>query len=354
MNKLFTPVQVGGYTLSNRLVMAPMTRSRAQYDGTPGELATEYYAQRATVGLIIAEGTQPSDDGQGYLMTPGIYTDAHVAGWRKITTAVHNQGGHIFIQLMHAGRMSHPDNTPHHRQGVAPSSIAPATPMFTVKGMQDIPVPRALSTEEVRQTVADFRFAARRAIEAGADGVEIHGANAYLIQQFLAPSANTRTDEYGGSIENRARFALEVAAAVAEEIGADRTAIRLSPGITMWGIDEGEEGPALYRYLVAELNKLGLAYLHIMEQGNEPLLKEIRERWEQTLIVNRPGQPREKIGSDVQSGLAELEAYGQMVLANPDFVERLISNAPMNEADRNTFFGGSAQGYTDYPSLNAI
>ncbi|WP_322091089.1 oxidoreductase [Limnobaculum xujianqingii] len=216
MNKLFTPVQVGRYTLSNRLVMAPMTRSRAQYDGTPGELATEYYAQRATIGLIVAEGTQPSDDGQGYLMTPGIYTDAHVAGWRKITTAIHNKGGHIFIQLMHAGRMSHPDNTPHHRQGVAPSAIAPATPMFTVKGMQDIPVPRALSTEEVRQTVADFRFAARRAIEAGADGVEIHGANAYLIQQFLAPSANTRTDEYGGSIENRARFALEVAAAVAE------------------------------------------------------------------------------------------------------------------------------------------
>jgi N-ethylmaleimide reductase len=354
MSKLFDPVRVGRHTLKNRLVMAPMTRSRAQFDGTPGELAAEYYAQRASVGLIVAEGTQPSDDGQGYLTTPGIYTDAHVAGWKKTTDAVHANGSHIFIQLMHAGRMSHPDNTPHHRQGVAPSAIAPDTGMFTMKGMQDIPVPRALTTEEVRQTVADFAFAARRAIEAGADGIEIHGANAYLIQQFFAPSANTRTDEYGGSIENRARFAIEIAQAVAREIGADRTAIRLSPGTAMWGIDEGAEGPDLYRYLVAELDKLGLAYLHIMHLGNDSLLADIRKRWKGTLVLNRPSRPRELIGSDVASGLADLEAYGAMVLANPDFVERLKGNAPMNEADRNTFFGGSAQGYTDYPVLASI
>ncbi len=186
MTTVFDSVQLGRYTLPNRLVMAPMTRSRAQYDGTPGELAATYYAQRASVGLIVAEGTQPSDNGQGYLTTPGIYTDAHVAGWKKVTDAVHAKGGHIFIQLMHAGRMSHPDNTPHHRQGVAPSAIAPGSGMFTAKGMQDIPTPRALTTEEVRQTIADFAFAARRAIEAGADGVEIHGANAYLVQQFFA------------------------------------------------------------------------------------------------------------------------------------------------------------------------
>src|SRR5579864_3717400 len=266
---LFAPVRLGRLELKNRLVMAPLTRSRAQFDGTPGELAAEYYAQRASVGLIVTEGTQPSDDGQGYLTTPGICTDAHVAGWKKITDAVHAKGGHIFIQIMHAGRMSHPDNTPHRRPGVAPSAIAPGTGMFTAKGMQDIPVPRALSTHEVLQTVQDFRHAARRAIEAGADGVEIHGANAYLIQQFFAPSANTRTDEYGGSIENRARFAIQVAAAIAEEIGADRTAIRLSPGMTRWGIDEGAEGPALYRYLVAELDKLGLAYLHVIHNGDE-------------------------------------------------------------------------------------
>lgn len=201
------------------------------------------------------------------------------------------------------------------------------------------------------QTISDFRFAARRAIEAGADGVEIHGANAYLIQQFFVPSANTRTDEYGGSIENRTRFAIEVAKAIAEEIGADRTAIRLSPGTAMWGIDEGVEGPDLYQYLVAELNKLGLAYLHIMHLGNEPLLADMRKLWKQALILNRPGRPREQIGADIDSGLAELDAYGQMVLANPDFVERIRTHAPLNEADRNTFFGGTAQGYTDYPTL---
>lgn len=353
MSQLFAPARVGRYTLTNRLVMAPMTRSRAALDGTPGELAALYYSQRASVGLIVAEGAQPSDDGQGYLTTPGIYTDAHVAGWKKITSAVHDKGSRIFIQLMHAGRMSHPDNTPHHRQGVAPSAIAPGSQMFTLGGMQEIPVPRALTTEEVRQTVQDFRFAARRAIEAGADGVEIHGANAYLIQQFFAPSANTRTDEYGGSIENRARIAIEIAQAIAEEIGAERTAIRLSPGGTLWGIDEGEEGPALYRYLVAELDKLGLAYLHVMHLGNDDLLKDIRKLWAQSLILNRPGRLREQIGDDVTSGLADLEAYGQMILANPDFVERLQTNAPFNEADRSTFFGGSEQGFTDYPAFSA-
>ena len=351
MNQLFTPVRVGRYTLSNRLVMAPMTRSRAQLDGTPGELAALYYAQRASIGLIVTEAAQPSDDGQGYLATPGIHTDAHVAGWRQTTDAVHARGGHIFIQIMHAGRMSHPDNTQHHRQGVAPSAIAPDTGIFTPTGMQDIPVPRALTTEEVRQTAQDFRLAARRAIEAGADGVEIHGANAYLIQQFFAPSANTRTDAYGGAIENRARFAIEVATAIAGEIGANRTAIRLSPGTAMWGIDEGAEGAALYRYLVAELNTLGLAYLHIMHLGNEPLLADIRQLWKQTLIVNRPSRPREQMGSDVASGLADLEAYGQAVLANPDFVARLQADAPLNSADPGTFFGGAAQGYTDYPVL---
>ncbi|MFC5429733.1 alkene reductase [Paraburkholderia denitrificans] len=354
MSKLFDSVRVGRYTLQNRLVMAPMTRSRAQFDGTPGALAARYYAQRAGVGLIVSEGTQPSDDGQGYLTTPGIYTDAHVAGWQKIADAVHARGGHIFIQLMHAGRMSHPDNTPHHRMGVAPSAIAPGTGMFTAKGMQDIPVPRALTTEEVHQTVADFAFAARRAVEAGADGVEIHGANAYLIQQFFAPSANTRTDEYGGSIENRVRFAIEVATAIADEIGADRTAIRLSPGTTMWGIDEGEEGPQLYRHLVAELDKLGLAYLHVMHQGNEPLLADLRKLWRGKLILNRPGRPREQVGADVASGMADLEAYGSMVLANPDFVERLKANAVMNEPHREGFFGGTEKFYTDYPTLSEV
>lgn len=352
MNKVFEPVKMGRYTLKNRLVMAPMTRSRAQYDGTPGELAAEYYAQRAGVGLIVSEGTQPSEDGQGYLTTPGIYTDAQVVGWKQTTDAVHAKGSRLFIQLMHAGRMSHPDNTPHHRQAVAPSAIAPNAPMFTLKGMQDIPVPRALSHADIQQTIADFRFAARRAIESGADGVEIHGANAYLVQQFFAISANTRTDEYGGSLQNRARFALEVAQAIAGEIGADRTALRISPSITMWGINEGAEGPDLYRYLVAELDKLGLAYLHVMHQSTEALLTDIRKLWHSSLIINRPSRAREQIGADIESGLADLEAYGQMILANPDFVERLKTNAPMNTADRASFFGGTEKGYTDYLTLN--
>jgi N-ethylmaleimide reductase len=353
MKQSFAPVRVGGDTLPNRLVMAPMTRSRAKFDGTPGDLAADYYAQRASVGLIVSEGTQPSDDGQGYLATPGIYTPTHIAGWKKVTTAVHDRGGHIFIQLMHAGRMSHPDNTPHHRQALAPSAVAPGSQMFTATGMQDIPTPRALTSEEIRQTIADFRNAARSAIEAGADGVEIHGANGYLIHQFLAPSANMRTDQYGGSIKNRARFAIDVASAIAEEIGAERTAIRLSPGLTMWGIDEGEEGPALYRHLVSELDKLGLAYLHVIHTGDEQLMAEIRGLWKQALIVNRPGRSREQIGADVASGLADLEAYGQMVLANPDFVKRLQTGAPMSEPDRATFFGGTARGYTDYSAMSA-
>ena len=349
--QLFTPARVGRYTLANRLSMSPMTRSRAKIDGTPGELAAEYYSQRAGVGLIIAEGTQPSADGQGYLTTPGIYTPEHIAGWQKVAAAVHEAGSHLFLQIMHAGRMSHPDNTPHHRQAVAPSAIAPDTQIFTATGMQDIPTPRALTTDEIRQTIADFRQAARCAIEAGADGIEIHGANAYLVQQFLAPSANTRTDEYGGAIANRARFAIEVATAIVEEIGADRTGIRLSPGRTMWGIDEGPEGPDLYRYLVAELDKLGLAYLHVVAHENEDLVGDLRALWNQSLIVNRPGRPRDQIGADVASGLADLEAYGQMILANPDFVARLTSDAPMNEANPALFFGDGAQGYTDYPAL---
>ena len=351
MNPLFTPVRLGRATLPNRIVMAPMTRSRAQADGTPGASAATYYAQRASAGLIIAEGTQPSDDGQGYLTTPGIYTDAHVAGWKQVTDAVHAKGGHLYIQLMHAGRMSHPDNTPHHRAGVAPSAIAPGVGMFTATGMQPIPVPRALSTEEVQQTVEDFRFAARRAIEAGADGVEIHGANGYLIQQFIAPNANTRSDRYGGSIENRARFAIEVATAIAEEIGADRTAIRLSPRMTLWGIDEGAQSAELYRYLVAELDALGLAYLHLSHPGDEALVADLRSLWRGNLVLNRPGRPRDQFGADIASGLAELESYGQTVLANPDFVERLESDGPMNPADPSTYFGGSDKGYIDYPTL---
>lgn len=351
MNQLFTTTQVGRYEVKNCLAMAPMTRSRANSDGTPTQLMAEYYAQRASLGLILTEATQPSDIGQGNIATPGIYTPEHVQAWKTVTSAIHDKGGRVFIQIMHVGRMSHPDNVPGNLQALAPSAIAPKAQLHTANGMKDVPTPREMSFSDIQQTIADFRHAARCAIEAGADGVEIHGANGYLIQQFFSPNANTRTDTYGGSIQNRARFAIEVAIAIAEEIGADRTGFRVSPGAPLGDLNEGDEGPALYRYLVTELDKLGLAFLDVMHWGNEELLSDLRKLWHQTLILNRPGRPREQIGSDVVSGLADLEAYGALTLANPDFVQRVQTQSPMNAADKSTFFGGDTKGYTDYPVL---
>ncbi|WP_342424007.1 alkene reductase [Paenibacillus sp. FSL E2-0178] len=354
MEKLWTKTKVGNLELPHRLAMAPMTRSRAEEDGTPGELSSLYYAQRASLGLLITEGAQPSDDGQGYLRTPGIYTDKHIEGWKKVTDAVHEAGGYIYIQLMHVGRVSHPDNTPHHRQPVAPSAIAPGVETFTATGMQDIPVPRELSKEEIQITIADYRKAAAAAIEAGADGVEIHGANGYLINQFIGENSNKRTDEYGGSIENRARFAIEVAKAIIDEIGAERTGFRISPGTPLGGIQDGEQGPDLYRYLTQELAKLNLAYLHIMHLGNDELLQDIRSLWTNPLLVNRAGRGLENISVDIESGLADLAPVGVWSLANPDFVERLKAGAPLNEADPATFYGSGSKGYTDYPTLKEL
>lgn len=349
---IWDPVTIGRMPLPHRLAMAPMTRSRANPDGTPGSLAAEYYAQRAGFGLLISEGTQPSADGQGYVTTPGMYTDAHVAGWRRVASAVHTQGGYLFIQLMHVGRMSHPDNTPHHRQPVAPSAIAPGVEMFTAHGPKDAPAPRALSMDEVRATVRDFAHAAERAVEAGADGVEIHGANGYLIQQFLAANANHRDDAYGGDIDKRVRFALEVAAAVAERIGPERTGIRLSPGSRLGGIDEGAEGPDLYRHLVAGLAEFDLAYLHLSHAGDDDLLRDIRRLWPNALLVNRGNRPLEALGDDIEAGLADVAPVARWALANPDFIERVRHDAPLNELDPATLYGGGAAGYTDYPTLD--
>ena len=351
MTTLWEPTTVGRLELRHRFALAPMTRSRADADGTPGALAAEYYAQRASLGLLISEGVQPSDDGQGYLTTPGIYTDAHVDGWRAVADAVHERGGALFLQLMHAGRVAHPDNTPHHRQPVAPSAVEAVIPMFTPTGMQHAPTPRELGTDEVRATVRDFRKAASAAIRAGADGVEIHGANGYLLHQFFSPNSNLRTDTYGGSAENRARFAIEVAVAVAEEIGADRTAMRLSPGLATGGIDEGESTGEFYRYLVAQLAGLDLAYLHVLHTGDDDLLRDIRSLWPNTLLVLRADRTRETIGADVESGLADIVPLGRWALANPDIVERLRTGAELNEPDRATFFSGGADGYVDYPTL---
>ncbi|MFS8214655.1 alkene reductase [Paenibacillus sp. S29] len=355
MEKLWSKTKIGNLELPHRLAMAPMTRSRAQEDGTPGELTSHYYAQRASMGLIITEGTQTSDDGQGYLRSPGIYTEKHIEGWKKVTDAVHEEGGFIFIQLMHVGRVSHPDNTPHHRQPVAPSAIAPGVEMFTAKGMQEIPVPRELSEENIQTTITDFRKAAAAAIKAGADGVEIHGANGYLINQFIGENSNIRSDKYGGSIENRARFAIEVTKAIVEEIGAERTGFRISPGTPLNGIDEGEHGLEVYLHLVKELAQYNLAYLHVMHLGNETLLREIRNIWSNPLLVNRAGRALEDLSVDIDNGLADMAPVGVWSLANPDLVERLKEGFPLNEADRKTLYSGNgSEGYTDYPTMKEL
>jgi N-ethylmaleimide reductase len=348
--KLWQPVQVGDIKLKHRLAMAPMTRSRATADGVPTDLNAEYYAQRASMALIISEGTQPSDDGQGYLFTPGSYTDDHVVGWRKVTDAVRSAGGQMFIQLMHAGRISHPANTPHGRQSVAPSAVRPNSKMFTRSGLEDIPEPRALRADEIPSVIQEFRHAAAAARRAGAEGVELHGANGYLIHQFLSDNANVRTDQYGGSPDGRIRFAVEVASAVADEIGAGRTAIRISPGNPFNDIAENNI-ETVYSALVSELSRLGLAYLHVAHAGNEALLGTIRDLWSGALVLNRGGADLAARMADLDDGTADVIAVGSMSLANPDLVERIKKNGPMNAPDSSTFFGGGPEGYTDYPTL---
>jgi N-ethylmaleimide reductase len=350
---LWQPLTLGRLELPHRLALAPMTRNRANPDGTPGELAAEYYAQRASLGLLISEGTQPSEDGQGYVNTPGIHSPEHVEGWRKVADAVHEAGGHLFIQLMHVGRISHPDNTPHHRQPVAPSAISAEQDMHTPTGKQTTPVPRELSTEDIQSVIGEFRHAAASAIAAGADGVEIHAANGYLLHQFLSPNANQRTDEYGGSVENRARIVIEVARAVADEIGADRTGIRLSPALPLGGLDEGdtESVHAQYRHLVGELARLTLVYLHVHHLGDDELLSSFRDAWPTAVLVVRYGRDRDGIPADIDAGLADIAPLGRFALANPDVVERLQQDAPLNEVDLATLYVGGANGYTDYPAL---
>jgi N-ethylmaleimide reductase len=348
---LWQSVKVGDIPLDHRLAMAPMTRDRSAADGVPTDMNVEYYRQRASMALIITEGTQPSADGQGYLLTPGVYTQEHASGWRKVTDAVHEAGGRIVIQLMHVGRIAHPDNTPHGRQPVGASAIAPSNQMFTAGGMQPMPEPRALSTAEVADTVQDFRHAAATAIAAGADGVEIHGANGYLLQQFLSSNANRRTDRYGGSIANRIRLTIEVAEAVADEIGAGRTGIRLSPGNPFNDIVE-DDVPEIYPALVGELAPLQLAYLHVAHGApNDDLLRTIRRAWPTTLLLNRGGADLPARIADLDSGLADVITVGATALANPDLVHRVRTGAPLNEPDRTTFYGGDERGYLDYPTL---
>ncbi|MEC3996709.1 alkene reductase [Actinacidiphila sp. DG2A-62] len=349
---LFTPYRLGPLTLPNRLVMAPMTRVRAAAGGLATPSMAAYYAQRATAGLIVSEGVQPSLIGQSNPGTPGLHTDEQTASWRQVTDAVHANGGRIFAQLMHGGRVSHPDTTG--LRPVGPSAVAAVGDVFTPSGPQPAPVPRALETAEVPEHAASYADAARRAIEAGFDGVELHGANGYLISQFLSSNANLRTDRYGGPVAHRIRFAVEAAAATVEAVGAERTAIRLSPGAEFWGVRETEV-PELYAALLAELARLELAYVHLEATAGDEVLLGLRRAWPGTLVLNPvlPMGPRQTGREDADRWLArgaDLISFGRGFLANPDLVERLRAGLPLAPADEATWYQGGDAGYLTYPA----
>jgi N-ethylmaleimide reductase len=351
----FDTFRLGRIELRNRIVMAPMTRSRAYGRGaTPTELMTTYYAQRASAGLIITEGIQPSVVGQGYPDTPGLHSAEQVEAWRAVTDAVHAAGGRIFAQLMHAGRVGDPALLPEGLFPVGPSEVAIDGQIYTHAGMKPFVAPHALTDAEVLDTIADFAHAAHNAIAAGFDGVELHGANGYLIQQFLSTSANQRTDAWGGSIEGRNRFAVEVAKAVAAAIGADRVGIRLSPGNTGQSIVETDVD-AQYEALVTQLAEIGLVYVHVMEsEGLRPLTRSLRAAWPGAFILNPATRPVPTGLSElslIEDGTTDLLSFGGLFLANPDLPARLAAGGPFNEPDRATSFGGDHRGYTDYPTL---
>jgi N-ethylmaleimide reductase len=355
---LFQPVRLGPHQLANRIVMAPLTRSRAGEDGVPRPLMAEYYAQRASAGLIIAEGTNISPQGRGYALTPGLYEAAQVEGWRKVTEAVHARGGRIFPQLWHVGRVSHPSLQPGGALPVAPSAIRPEATSYTDAGFRPCVTPRALATAEIPEIVEQYRHATRNALVAGFDGVEIHAANGYLIEQFLRDSTNKRTDAYGGSRENRARLLLEVTEAVVGICGGERVGIRLSPVSPVNGADLDSDPAGTYAYVVERLNAFGLAYIHIIEgatQGPREVpggfdLQILRQSFKGLYIANN-GYDLGLALEARRRNLADIISFGRLYIANPDLVERLRIGARLNVPDRATFFGGGAAGYTDYPVL---
>ena len=360
MTTLFDPIQIGDIALSNRIVMAPLTRNRAIAGNVAGPLTVEYYRQRASAGLIIAEASQISPMAQGYLDTPGIYSDAQVAGWRQVTDAVHAAGGKIVLQLWHVGRISHVSLLP---EGAAPvsSTDKKADAMtFTAEGFIPVSTPRALRDDEIPGLIDDYRRAARNAIAAGFDGVEIHGANTYLLEQFLRDSVNDRSGPYGGSIANRARLLLEVVQAVAQEIGAGRTGLRLSP-MTTFTAPLDSDPQALYGYVVEQLAPLGLAFLHIIEgetggprapEGKAFDYDALHRAYPGAWLVNN-GYTRDLALQTIADGKADLIAFGRPFISNPDLVRRLRENAPLNELRADKLYGGGAEGYTDYPTLEA-
>ena len=354
---LFSPYDLGGLVLANRIVMAPLTRNRAGAGLVPSPFAAEYYSQRASAGLIITEATQVSRQAQGYQDTPGLYTPEQIAAWRKVTDAVHAKGGRIFVQLWHVGRVSHVDL--HGGEApVAPSAIRAETKTFLNNGFADVSEPRALGAEEIPGIGEDFRKAAANAIEAGFDGVVVHGANGYLLDQFLRETANVRTDAYGGSVENRARLLVEVTAAVASEIGAQRTGVRLSPVSPAGGIVPSGDEQSQFNHVVEALDGLGIAYIHVVEgatggpRNATPFdFDALRQRFRKTYIANN-GYDLELAMSRLSEGKADLFAFGHHFIANPDHVERLKSGKPLAQMTPATIYGGGAEGYPDYPAVS--
>lgn len=352
MKKLFTSFTKGSLKLKNHLVMAPMTRSRA-IDNLPNELMVTYYAQRSDAGLIVTEGTSPSPEGLGYPRIPGIYSDAQVTEWKKVTDAVHQNGSKIFVQLMHTGRISNGANLPEGLQPVGPSNIKAAGEIFTDSlGMQEHSVPVALNQNGISNVIADFVKASKNAILAGFDGVELHGANGYLLEQFLNPNVNTREDEYGGNLINRSRLTLEITQAIATAIGADKIGIRFSPfsELSDQKAYHTDEVHKTYLYLSSELNKIGITYIHL---STNPVIPEktytgIREIFTNTIIYCN-GLTPESAEELLQNNTADLVGFGRGFLANPDFVDRIEKNAPLNDVDFNTLYSPGEHGYIDYP-----
>jgi N-ethylmaleimide reductase len=358
-NPLMKPLELGGLTLPNRIVMAPLTRNRASAGAdAPHALNAEYYAQRATAGLIISEGTQISPEGKGYFGTPGIYSAEQVAGWRLVTDAVHRNNGRIFAQLWHVGRISH-TSLLHGQAPVGPTAVAANAKTFDGAGFVDVSTPRALSVEDIARLAGDYRRAALNAKEAGFDGIELHAANGYLIDQFLRDSVNTRSDRYGGSVENRTRLLTELLQALTDVWAADRIGVRFSPFSSFGDISDSDP-MTTFGHAIAKASGFGLGYLHMVEgeTGGSRILPPgasiaaLRGQFQGAYMANN-GYDRQMAMDAVGQGAADLVAFGQKFIANPDLVERLAHDAPLNPPHQETFYGGGAEGYTDYPALAA-
>ncbi len=364
MADLFSPLEIGPFRLPHRVVMAPMTRNRAGAGNAPTAMNALYYQQRSDAAFMITEATQVCPEGMGYPGTPGIHSDAQIDGWREVTDAVHEAGGLIFLQLWHTGRISHPDLQPGGARPVAPSAVRPDGKAMTLTGMKPFEEPRALAAGEIPEVVEQFAAAARNADMAGFDGVEIHGGNGYLLDQFTRDGSNRRDDDWGGSVANRCRFPLAVVDAVVAHWGADRVGYRISP-FQAYNDMADSDPDATFGYLAVELAKRNLLYLHTVEQGaagtgegdaflesRKPLFRKLRETWPKGLITNG-GYDRAKAEAVIGAGEADMVAFAALFLANPDLPERLLKNAALNPGDRATYYGGKEKGYTDYPFLEA-